>query len=125
MIKKIGAALALAAAGVALTGGVASATTTPLGHDHGYGHMPGYGHGHHSQGILSDDLNNIDILHNVNVSPGLCDDNVNVLGVQVPVQHSLDGLALPLLSPGADTSAGEGPYVCSASSVAGDSAQGN
>lgn len=36
-------------------------------------------------------LNNLDVLHDVNGTLGICDSNVNVLGVQVAVRDALNG----------------------------------
>jgi hypothetical protein len=48
-------------------------------------------------GLLN--LANVDALHNVNVTGGVCDNNINVLGVQVVLEDVANGLALPVFSP--------------------------
>jgi hypothetical protein len=111
MLKKIGFVAAAMAAGAFLTGGIAAAGTPD--EDHGHHH----GHDYSGQlGLLN--LSNTDALHNVNVTPGICDNEVNVLGVQVPVRDSLNGIGVPILSPGESEAAGESPYNCAAGAVA-------
>lgn len=105
VLKKVGFAAFAIAAGVTLFSGTASAAE--------YGHH--YDGDEHQAGLLN--LTNLDVAHNVNVTPGICNDNVNVLGVQVPVQHVANGLNVPLLSPGQNSGAGENPYNCAASGV--------
>lgn len=105
MLKKMGFVAVSAAAGMMVLGGVASASES-----HHY-----RGDDDHQVGLVN--VNNLDALHNVNVTPGICNDNVNVLGVQVPVQHVANGLNVPLLSPGQNSGAGENPYNCAASGV--------
>ncbi|WP_410567554.1 hypothetical protein [Amycolatopsis sp. cmx-4-61] len=128
MVKKAGFLVAGVAAGAFLAGGVASADTPP-GHHHG----GGFGS---QAGLLN--LNNTDLLHNVNVTPGVCGLEVNVLIVQVPIQDSLNGIGVPILSPsqgdagdedgGSDGhgAAGASPYNCASGSIAdGGSGSGN
>ncbi|MFJ7219022.1 hypothetical protein [Amycolatopsis sp. NPDC098790] len=122
MLKKLGFVTAAAAAGAFLAGGVAAAGT-PDEHDH---------HGHHhgaydysgQVGLVN--LNNTDVLHNVDVTPGLCGNDVNVLGVQVPIRESLNGIGVPILSPGEHEADGDAPYNCAASALTdGGTSQGN
>ncbi|MFJ9779439.1 hypothetical protein ACIRSS_07640 [Amycolatopsis sp. NPDC101161] len=122
MLKKLGFVTAAAAAGAFLAGGVAAAGT-PDGHGH---------HGHHHGGydqmgqVGLVNLNNTDVLHNVDVTPGLCGNDVNVLGVQVPIRDSLNGIGVPILSPGENSAEGDGPYNCASSAVTdGGTSQGN
>jgi hypothetical protein len=123
MIKKIGLVAAVAAAGMVLFGGMASATSYP---------SVDTGNGHHSVGdnglagqVGLVNLNNLDLLHNVNVPIGVCDNNINVLGVQVPIQHALDGLNIPILSPGESEAEG-GASSCAAGAINdGGTSQGN
>jgi hypothetical protein len=113
MLKKIGFVTAALAAGAFLSGGIAAADTPDGDYDYS------------SQvGLLN--LNNTDLLHNVNVTPGICGNDVNVLGVQVPIRHSLNGIGVPILSPGENTAAGASPYNCAAGAIAdGGTSQGN
>jgi hypothetical protein len=111
MLKKIGFVTAAMAAGAFLAGGVAAADT-PDGH-HGH-HHGGYDHSG-QVGLVN--LNNTDVLHNVNVTPGLCGNDVNVLGVQVPIRDSLNGIGVPILSPGETEASGESPYNCASGAV--------
>ncbi|MEV7550368.1 hypothetical protein AB0N89_12150 [Amycolatopsis sp. NPDC089917] len=108
MLKKIGFVVAAAAAGAFMAGGIAAADT-PGGDHHG-------GYDHSGQvGLVN--LNNIDALHNVNGTLGLCGNDVNVLGVQVPIRDSLNGIGVPILSPGSHEASGASPYNCAAGSV--------
>jgi hypothetical protein len=108
MLKKIGFVAAAMAAGAFVTGGIAAAGTPDEDHHHG--------HDHSSQlGLVN--LSSIDALHNVNVTPGVCDNNVNVLGVQVPIRDSLNGIGVPVLSPGWHEASGESPYNCASGTV--------
>jgi hypothetical protein len=106
MIKKIGLVAAVAAAGMVLFGGMASATQSP-----NFDHNSSL---NNQVGLVN--LNNLDVLHNVNVVAGLCKDNINVLGVQVPVQDSLDGLNIPILSSGTNQAVGT-PDSCAAGAI--------
>ncbi|MFB9689008.1 hypothetical protein [Amycolatopsis plumensis] len=108
MLKKVGFVTAAMAAGAFLAGGVAAAGT-PDGHDHHGGHTG-------QLGLLN--LNNTDVLHNVNAVLGVCDNNINVLGVQVPVQNSLNGIGIPILSPGEHEASGENPENCASGGLA-------
>jgi hypothetical protein len=109
MLKKLGFVVAASAAGAFLAGGVAAAGTP----DH-HGH---HGYDHSSQlGLLN--LSNTDALHNLNVTPGVCDNNINVLGVQVPIQNSLNGIGVPILSPGENEASGEDPQNCASGAIA-------
>ncbi|MFK0247205.1 hypothetical protein ACIQUM_21130 [Amycolatopsis azurea] len=110
MLKKIGFVSAAVAAGAFLTGGIAAAGTP---HDEG--------HGHHMHDVSDQvglaNLNNVDVLHNVNATLGACGNDVNVLGVQVPIRDSLNGIGVPILSPGSHEASGESPYNCAAGGV--------
>ncbi|MEV6908728.1 hypothetical protein [Amycolatopsis sp. NPDC051071] len=117
MLKKIGFVAAAMAAGAFIGGGVASADTPDDIYDHGYD--------------LSDqvglaNVNNTDILHNVNAVVGVCGNDVNVLGVQVPIRDSLNGIGVPILSPGEHEASGASPYNCASGGVTdGGTSQGN
>jgi hypothetical protein len=113
MLKKIGFVAAAMAAGAFLTGGIAAAGTPDEDHGHHHGH---HGYDYSGQvGLVN--LNNTDVLHNVNVTPGICGNDVNVLGVQVPIRDSLNGIGVPILSPGEHEASGESPYNCAAGAV--------
>ncbi|MFC4856843.1 hypothetical protein [Actinophytocola glycyrrhizae] len=62
-------------------------------------------------------LNNLDVLHNVNATVGLCDNNINVLGVQVPVEDVANGVGVPVLSPGAHEAEAAIPENCASSEL--------
>jgi len=116
MLKKVGFVTAAMAAGAFLAGGVAAAGT-PDGHDHHGGHTG-------QLGLLN--LNNTDVLHNVNGTLGVCGNDVNVLGVQVPIHDSLNGIGVPILSPGEHEAGGESPYNCASGGIAdGGTSQGH
>lgn len=116
MLKKVGFAAFAVAAGATLFAGTATASASEYGHHAG---------GDTDQVGLAN-LNNTDLAHNVNVTPGICNDNVNVLGVQVPVQHAGNGLNVPILSPGHNAGVGANPSNCAASSlIDGGSSQSN
>ncbi|GAB2766686.1 hypothetical protein [Amycolatopsis magusensis] len=109
MLKKLGLASLVAAAGMLSLGGVASADT------------PEYDD---QVGLVN--LNNIDVLHNVNGTVGLCGNEVNVLGVQVSIHDALNGIGVPVLSPGDNEASGENPYNCASGGVVdGGSVQDN
>ncbi|WIX90004.1 hypothetical protein [Amycolatopsis sp. DG1A-15b] len=125
MLKKIGFVTAAAAAGAFLAGGIAAADT-PGGHHHG--HHDGHHHGGYDYtgqvGLVN--LNNTDVLHNVNATLGLCGNDVNVLGVQVPIHDSLNGIGVPILSPGSHEASGESPYNCASGGLSdGGTSQGH
>ncbi|MEV6829522.1 hypothetical protein [Amycolatopsis sp. NPDC051102] len=124
MLKKIGFVAVAMAAGALVTGGIASAGTPADEHGHRQGH-PGYGYDSTGQvGLLN--LDNTDVLHNVQATLGVCNNDINVLGVQVPLHDTLNGIGVPILSPGASEAAGESPYNCASSGLAdGGTSQGN
>ncbi|MGA6167004.1 hypothetical protein [Amycolatopsis magusensis] len=100
MLKKIGAMVGATAAGVLMFGGVASADAPE----------------HDDQAGLAN-LNNLDVLHNVSAVVGVCDNNINVLGVQVPVRDVANGIGVPILSPGVNEAEGANPYNCAGGGV--------
>lgn len=73
MLRKIGLVTAALAAGAFSAGGVAAADT------------PGGYTSDEQVGLLN--LGGTDALHTVDGSVGLCDDTVNILGVQVPLHE--------------------------------------
>jgi hypothetical protein len=91
MLKKIGFVTAGAAAGLMMMSGMASAQGEPGD----YAASDGNGNGNVGQvGLVN--LNNTDVLHNVNAVVGVCDNNVNVLGVQVIVHEVAEQLPIDL-----------------------------
>ncbi|MGW5747250.1 hypothetical protein [Amycolatopsis sp. NPDC003861] len=126
MLKKIGFVTATAAAGAFLAGGIAAADTPEGHHHHGHHQSHQYGGYDYTGQVGLVNLNNTDVLHNVNGTLGLCGNNVNVLGVQVPVQDSLNGIGVPILSPGSHEASGESPSNCAASGLSdGGTSQGH
>ena len=93
MLKKFGFA-AVAAAGIMMAGSPAFAGEA------GYG--PSADNNDSQNGLINTDKT--DVAHNVNVPVGVCGNDVNAVGVQVPVRANglLDGI--PVLSPGSATS---------------------
>ncbi|MGW5720095.1 hypothetical protein ACWEVP_28275 [Amycolatopsis sp. NPDC003865] len=116
MIKQLGFVATALAAGMAVLGGSASATgITVAGHPIDHSDQVGLGN-----------VQNLDAVHNLNAVGGVCDDNVNVLGVQVPVQHVADGIGVPVLSPGEHDAEGETPFNCASGAISdGGTAQDN
>jgi hypothetical protein len=117
VIKQLGFVATALAAGMAVLGGSASAAGISV---------DGHPVDHNEQFGLVGNVQNLDAVHNLNVVGGVCDDNVNVLGVQVPVQDVANGVGVPVLSPGAHDAEGEVPQNCAAGDIAdGGTAQGN
>jgi hypothetical protein len=113
MLKKIGFVTVGAAAGMMMLSGLAAADNTGGPHGHGYGY--GEDEGNSQVGLVN--VNNVDALHNVNVNAGVCDNNINVLGVQVPVEDVANGVGIPILSPGEHDAEGATPYNCASASL--------
>ncbi|MGY6651522.1 hypothetical protein ACXIZN_05090 [Amycolatopsis sp. TRM77291] len=104
MIKQLGFVATALAAGMAIAGGTASAAgVTVAGHPVDHNDQLGLGN-----------IQNVDAVHNLNVVGGVCDNNVNVLGVQVPVRDVAEGIAVPVLSPGETEAEGATPDNCAA-----------
>ncbi|QKV73836.1 hypothetical protein [Amycolatopsis sp. Hca4] len=122
MLKKIGFVVAAAAAGAFLAGGVAAAGTPDEHHHHAHHYAD---HDFTGQvGLVN--LNNTDVLHNVNGTVGACGNDVNVLGVQVPIRNSLNGIGVPILSPGSHEASSESAYNCASGELSdGGTSQGN
>lgn len=120
MLKKIGFVGAVAAAGMVMFGGMASAQGSV-----GVGYQGADGDGDGGQvGLVN--LNNVDVAHNVNGTVGVCGNDVNVLGVQVPVRNALNGIGVPVLSPGEHEASGLSPYNCASGGITdGGSSQDN
>jgi hypothetical protein len=107
-LKQIVVGAAAIAAGLVPFSGVASADP---GHPYAGSHD-----GDGQIGLVN--ANNVDVLHNVNVNVGVCDNNVNVLGVQVPVEDVANGVGVPIASPGASDAVGATPDNCASSDTA-------
>ncbi|WP_116205594.1 hypothetical protein [Amycolatopsis circi] len=119
MIKQLGFVATALAAGMAIVGGSASAAGAA-----GAGGPDGHGHGGGQVGLGN--VHNLDAVHNLNLVGGVCDNNVNVLGVQVPVRDVAQGLNVPVLSPGENGAAGKTPYNCASGTIVdGGSDQGH
>ena len=117
MIKQLGFVATTLAAGMAVLGGSASAANVSVA-GHPVDSTDQFG--------LVGNVQNLDAVHNLNVVGGVCDDNVNVLGVQVPIRDSLNGIGVPILSPGEHEASGESPYNCASGGLAdGGTSQGH
>jgi hypothetical protein len=103
-LKQLIVGAAAIAAGVVPFSGVASADS-----DHGNWA------GDDQIGLVN--ATNVDALHNVNVTAGVCDNNINVLGVQVPVEDVANGVGVPVLSPGSSDAVGATPDNCASSAT--------
>ncbi|SEF19576.1 hypothetical protein SAMN05421837_10116 [Amycolatopsis pretoriensis] len=116
MIKQLGFVATALAAGMAVLGGSASAAgVTVAGHPID-----------HSDQVGLANVQNLDAVHNLDAVAGVCDDNVNVLGVQVPVQHVAEGVGVPVLSPGEHEADGKSPFNCASGAISdGGTAQDN
>ena len=112
MLKKIGFVTAGMAAGMVMMSGFAAAEGTPGPSGYGYGFDD---EGNDQVGLVN--VNNVDALHNVNANVGVCDNNVNVLGVQVPVEDVLNGIGVPILSPGEHDAEAALPENCASASL--------
>ena len=116
MLKQFIVGAAAIAAGVIPFSGVAAA-------DNGVS-FAGDDDGHGQIGLVN--VHNFDALHNVNGTVGVCDNNVNVLGVQVPVEDVANGIGVPIASPGSSEALGATPSNCASGSVAdGGTVQGD
>ncbi|MFI9452723.1 hypothetical protein [Amycolatopsis sp. NPDC052450] len=116
MIKQFGFVATALAAGMAIVGGTASAAGTAV-EDYPVDHNGQLGFAN---------VQNLDAVHNLNVVGGVCDNNVNVLGVQVPVRDVAEGIAVPVLSPGATEAEGATPDNCASGIIEdGGTLQGN
>ncbi|MGW4395097.1 hypothetical protein ACWEHA_07390 [Amycolatopsis nivea] len=113
MIKQLGFVATALAAGMAVLGGSASAAE-------------GTATGDPVDQVGLGNVHNLDAVHNLNLVGGVCDNNVNVLGVQVPVRDVAQGINVPVLSPGESEAAGKSPYNCASGTIVdGGSGQGH
>ncbi|MET1076186.1 MAG: hypothetical protein ABWY11_26315 [Umezawaea sp.] len=119
MLKKMGTVVAATAAGMVMLSGMASASTSDCGVTCGLGGVGQDGsvdQGEHPQvGLVN--LNNTSVAQNVDVVAALCDNNISVLGVQVPVEDVANGIDLPVASPGHDGAVSASPDFCAMSGV--------
>ncbi|MFF1614245.1 hypothetical protein ACFVYA_41315 [Amycolatopsis sp. NPDC058278] len=117
MIKQLGFVATALAAGMAVLGGSASATSVSVA-GHPVDTTDQFG--------LVGNVQNLDVVHNLNVVGGVCDDDINVLGVQVPIHDTANGIGVPVLSPGEHEAEGQNPDNCAAGEIAdGGTTQGN
>ncbi|MCS7479856.1 hypothetical protein ACFFQW_18945 [Umezawaea endophytica] len=129
MLKKMVSVAAATAAGMVMLGGMASATTgAPADHHHHddvVGNDQSVDQSDFAQvGLVN--LNNTQALQNVNAVVGACDNNINVLGVQVPIEDVANGIDVPVLSPGSNEADSVSPDICgSGGIVSGGTGQSN
>jgi hypothetical protein len=117
VIKQLGFVATALAAGMAVLGGSASAAPLSVG---------GQPVDQNEQFGLIGNVQNTDLVHNLNVTGGVCDNDINVLGVQVPLHQVADGIDVPVLSPGEHSAEGGTPNNCAAGDIAdGGTVQGN
>ena len=105
MLKELIVGAAAIAAGIVPLSGVASADADQYA---------GGRDGGDEVGLLN--LSDLQALHNVNGTLGVCDNNINVLGVQVVVEDVANGIGVPILSPGEHDAEGATPENCASSS---------
>ncbi|UJW35738.1 hypothetical protein L3Q67_19245 [Saccharothrix sp. AJ9571] len=99
MLKKIGAVAGTVAASVVVFGGVAAA-----------GGETARAFDDSNDGLVN--ANNVDALYDVEGAVGFCNQNINVLIVQVPVHDVAEGIDVPLLPAGVNTAEGQSPENC-------------
>ncbi len=107
MIKQLGFVASVVAAGMAIAGGAASAANVSVA---------GQPVDHNDQIGLAN-VQNLDAVHNLNAVAGVCDNNVNVLLVQVPIRDVAEGIAIPVLSPGETEATGATPDNCAGGGI--------
>jgi hypothetical protein len=113
VIKQLGFVATALAAGLAAFGGSASATTVNAPADQS-----------EQYGVAN--VQNLDAVHNLSAAVGVCENNINVLGVQVPLHDVAEGIDIPVLSPGAHEAEGATPSNCASGTIAdGGTAQGH
>jgi len=101
VLKQFIVGAAAIAAGVVPFAGMASAAP-----------FPGAGDDGDQVGVAN--LNNLDVIHNLNATVGICDNNLNVIGVQVPVEDVANGLGVQALASGENGVTSALPESCAA-----------
>jgi hypothetical protein len=92
VLKKIGFVAAFAAGSLAVLGGTASAD--PSGDR---GDRPGHD-STEQVGLLN--LQNTQVLQDVEVPIGICNNSINILAISVQAHEVLEDIAVPILNPG-------------------------
>ncbi|WNV83944.1 hypothetical protein [Umezawaea sp. Da 62-37] len=119
MLKKLGTVVVATAAGMVALGGMASASTDDCAIACGLDGISRDGsvdQGRHPQvGLVN--LNGTRVAQNVDVAGAVCDNDISVLGVQVPVEDVADGVDLPVASPGQHEVISASPDFCAMSGV--------
>ena len=103
-----------------MLGGVASASTSACDDacrgEGATGQSDGVDHGkRHQIGLVN--MNGTNTLRNADTVGALCDNDIDVLGVQVPVEDVANGVQVPLAAAGSDASVDASPDFCSMSGV--------
>lgn len=120
MLKKIGTVVAATATGLVVLGGMASASEAGCGAtcraDDAIGQGDSVHQGKHRQvGLVN--VNDTSVAENVNVVGAVCDNNISVLGVQVPIEDVANGITVPVGSPGHTEAISASPDFCSMSGI--------
>ena len=120
MLKKIGTVVAATATGMVMLGGMASATGAGCGDacraDDTVGQDSSVDQGQRRQvGLVN--VNNTSVAENVNVLGAVCDNNISVLGVQVPIEDVANGINVPVGSPSQAEAISASPDFCSMSGI--------
>lgn len=116
MLNQLVAGAATIVTGMVSFAGVASAEGGSVARD--------YDAGNEQVGLVN--VNDLEVLHDANLSAGLCDNNVSVFVVQVPIEEVANGIGVPVGSPGDSEAIGLTPENCAAGSLLnGGTVQGN
>jgi hypothetical protein len=116
VLKQLIAGSAAVVAGMVPLSGVASAESGPP--------VRHYDGGNEQVGLVN--IADLEILHNVNLTAGLCDNNIGVFIVQAPIQGVLNGIGVPVGSPGSSSGIGFAPENCAMGGLLdGGTVQGN
>jgi hypothetical protein len=120
LLKKLGTVVVTTAAGMVMLGGMASASDVDCGAacrtDDTVGQDSSRDQGKHRQvGLVN--VNNTSVAENVNVLGAVCDNNISVLGVQVPIEDVANGINVPVGSPSHTESVSASPDFCSMSGI--------
>ncbi len=111
MLKKLGTVVVATAAGMVVLGGMASAST-----DDAIGQDSSFDQGQRRQvGLVN--VNDTSVAENVNVLGAVCDNNISVLGVQVPIEDVANGINVPVGSPNYSEAISSSPDFCSMSGI--------
>lgn len=120
MLNQLVAGAATIVTGMVSFAGVASAEGGSVARDYD----ADFDAGNEQVGLVN--VNDLEVLHDANLSAGLCDNNVSVFVVQVPIEEVANGIGVPVGSPGDSEAIGLTPENCAAGSLLnGGTVQGN